>query len=191
MSETMKIKCPGCGTILQLKKQPNLENKYVTCPTCNLKSRIGNCEKIVEEKDDDESTQYNHKHGSGSEDTVLGHKSVISLGTLVNTQNGISYPLKLGRNTIGRKVSNPLPSVTIAIEETQTQRTMSREHAIIEVTRLVNGSCRHFLYNWKGQNGTSVDGTPVAEGDRVVLTHGQTITMGKVCLRFEIAKETC
>lgn len=185
MSETMKIKCPGCGTVLQLRRQPGIESKSVTCPTCNLKSIIGVCEKIVE-KDDDE-TQYGPKHISGSsEDTVLGQNSVIFLGRLVNTQNGVSYPLRIGRNTIGRKVSNPLPSVTIAIEEKQTQRTMSREHAVIEVTRLGNGSYRHFLYNWKGQNGTSVDGTPVAEGDRVVLTHGQTITMGKVLLRFEV-----
>ncbi|MBO7068610.1 MAG: FHA domain-containing protein [Bacteroidaceae bacterium] len=185
MNDILKIKCPGCGTILQIKNQPDIEDKSVTCPTCKLKSKIGACERIDDQKDDDR-TQYNHKQESSSEDTILGLDSVIAIGRLINTQTGSTHPLRLGRNTIGRKISDPLPTVTIAIEETKTQRTMSREHAIIEVTRLSNGSYRHFLYNWKGKNGTCVDGMPVAEGERVVLTHGQCITLGKVSLRFEI-----
>ena len=186
MNDFLKIKCPGCGSILQLKKQPNLDSKSVTCPICKLKSFIGDCEKLEEKWDDDKTLINPKQKGSSDETTIVEDNICTSAGRLVNTQTGKEYQLKQGRNAIGRQIENPLPTVTIAIEETQTRRTMSREHAIIEVTRLGNGGYRHFLYNWKGKNGTYVNGTPVADGERVVLSHGQTIKMGQVLLRFEI-----
>lgn len=172
---------------MKLKDQAGLDNKYVTCPICGKKSRIGDCGRITEKKaQDNDATQYRHAYPQSTEDTVLNPDSAIPAGRLVNIQTGSIHQLKTGKNTIGRRVANPLPTVTIPIEETQTNKTMSREHAIIEVTRLQNGGFRHFLYNWKNKNSTCVDGTPLDGDDRVVLSHGQTIKMGQVLLRFEI-----
>lgn len=185
MTDLIKIKCPGCGSILQLKNTTDIENKPVTCPVCKLKSRIGDCEKLID-KNDDDATQYSFKNKNSDEDTQLRPNQVSSTGVLINTQTGSRHYLKLGRNSIGREVISPLPSVTIPIKETQTHNTMSREHAIIEITRLGNGSYRHFLYNWKGKNGTFVDGTPLNDGERVILVHGQMIKLGQVLLRFEL-----
>lgn len=186
MDDKLNIKCPGCGSILQIKNLPNIQDKTVTCPTCKLKSRIRDCERIALQRDDEEATQYGFKQKEGSEDTVLGTTPIAGIGRLVNMHNKEIHQLRLGRNTIGRRVSHPLSTVTLAIAETQTNKTMSREHAIIEVTRLQNGSYRHFLCNWKGQNGTWVDGMPISADERMVLNHGQTIKMGQVLLRFEI-----
>ena len=188
MNDLIKIKCPICGSILHIKNQPDLDKKSITCPTCKQKSQIADCKQVAE-KNDDDATQYNSKKESGAENTILGTETVGSLGRLVNNQNGSTYQLKLGKNTIGRKVANPLPTVTIPIEEVQTHNTMSREHAIIEVTQLSNGSHRHFLYNWKNKNGTYVNGTQISTGDRYILNDGQTIRLGQVLLRFELNKK--
>ena len=186
MIDTIKIKCPVCGSILQIKNQPDLDKKSITCPTCEQKSKIADCKRIVEKNIDNDATQYNAKNEKSDEDTTIGTSPVAPLGRLVNNQNGSIHQLKLGRNTLGRKISNPLSSVTIPIDEVQTHNTMSREHAIIEVTRLSNGSYRHFLYNWKNKNGTYVNGMQVAEGERLVLNDGQIIKLGQVLLRFEL-----
>lgn len=176
---------------MKLKDQPGLDNKNVTCPICSKKSRIGDCERITEKKEqDNDATQYKSEPKRSSEDTILNTDPATPVGRLVNTQTGSTSQLKIGKNTIGRRVANPLPTVTNPIEEMQSNKTMSREHAIIEVTRLQNGSFRHFLYNWKNKNATCVDGTPLNGDDRVVLCHGQTIKMGQVLLRFEILKKT-
>ena len=190
MNEIIKIKCPGCGSILKIQNQPDLDKKYVPCPTCKLKSRFADCQRIADE-DDADKTQVNHNQTGGKkeEDTILNQDIVASAGRLINTQNGDVHHLRLGKNTIGRCISNPLPSVSIPIVESQTHNSMSREHAIIVVTRLESGSYRCFLSNWKAKNGTWVDGMPLAEGDSVVLNHGQTIRMGKVLLRYETEKE--
>lgn len=184
MNEIIKIKCPNDGAILKLKNQPDLDSKTVTCPHCQNKLVIGDCEHIEEKKDDD-ATLYGQKKKQSEDDTIVDPNPTVSAGRLVNTQTGSVYQLKVGRNTIGREVMNPLPTVTLPIDETKTHNTMSREHAIIEVTRLGNGSFRHFLFNWKNKNATCVDGMPLNEGDRVVLSHGQVISMGQVNLRFE------
>ena len=188
MNNIIKIKCPGCGSILPIMNQPDLDKKFVTCPTCKLKSHVAICERVVEKKDEDD-TEYNYRQKKGDDDTVLGDRPILSMGRLVDVQTGKIYHLKLGKNTIGRKVSNPLPSVSIPIDEVQSHNTMSREHAVIEVTRLGDDSYRHFLYNWNNKNGTYINGSPVEKGERFVLCHGQTIKMGQVLLRFEFDKK--
>jgi len=187
MDDIVKIKCPGCGSILPVRNQPDLEKKSVTCPVCKKKSRIADCQKIKEQKEDD-ATQYrfDSKNNDEEERTTLNREYTVPLGRLVNMQTGSVHRLSLGKNTIGRKVAEPLPSVTIAIEETQTKNSMSREHAVIEVTRLANGSYRHFLSNWNNKNATSVNGRPLVEADRIVLSGEEIIKMGQVSVRFEI-----
>lgn len=186
MIDVVKIKCPVCGSVLQIKNQPDLDKKSVTCPTCKQKSRIADCMRMASTNNSDDATQYNAGRDMGSEDTTLGTAPVVPLGKLVNSQNGCVHQLRLGKNTIGRSVSSPLPTVTIPVDEIQTHNTMSREHAIIEVTRLSNGSYRHFLYNWKNKNGTFVNEMRLTEGERLVLNDGQTIRLGEVVLRFEL-----
>lgn len=186
MDDIVKIKCPVCGSIFSVPNLPDLDKKTVTCPVCKKKSKIAECERIMEQKDS-EATQYAYGKKKSSEDTTtLDYDKVLPIGRLVNMQTGESHQLSLGKNTIGRKVSVPLPSVTIPIEERQTHNTMSREHAVIEVTRLANGSHRHFLYHWKGKNGTYVDEKKVENADRIILNDGEVIRMGQVKVRFEI-----
>lgn len=38
--EYIRIKCPVCGAILQVRNLPDVESKYVTCPVCNTRNCV-------------------------------------------------------------------------------------------------------------------------------------------------------
>lgn len=181
-------KCPGCGNILKITKQTDLQ-KHIACPVCKMDSSIADLKSEYERfarKQDDDVTQAHSDKKTSDDDTEVLRRAVVPKGRLVDLQTGSVYHLKTGKNTIGRKVTVPRPNVTLPIEEVQTHNSMSREHAVIEVTQLRDGSYRHFLYNWKNKNATAVNGTLINDGERIVLRHGQEIMFGQVCLRFEV-----
>lgn len=185
------IKCPECGKILLIKNQNNIETlskKYVTCPVCKTRNQFENFEKVTK-REDDERTITGKVPGSNNEDATILPSSSTSIGKLLNLQSKSEYQLKIGKNTLGRKVSNPLPTVSIAVEEMQTNNSMSREHAIIEVSRMGNGSCRHILYNWKNKNGTYINGTSLEGKDSAVLNDGDLLRFGQVVMKFELPQD--
>ena len=185
MSE-IKVKCPTCGKVLRLEDEPNINLKTFTCPNCKEKHRVGNCQRYnpapPPPAPSGEETQYGAvppaKH-SGGEETLVGAPVQQKVGSL-DDGNGATYHLVMGFNTIGRKADSSTASVKIATSD----RTMSRNHAVIEV-REVNGKLLHILKNGANKNPSYLNDVQIAQDDQLILNDGDRIKMGSTVLTFK------
>ena len=192
MSEQLTIKCPHCGSILRVPNQPGIEKAVIVCSNCKEKSKFTDCQKVTVKpkvSHDADETQYgSNQYGANSDRTItpddLKHSTPPAIGRLVVVRTGAELKLKLGNNTIGRQATTSTAS--IQVPDVTGKRQMSRQHAIIDVNRMPDGTTRHTLRNWNNQNKTLVGGEEVIEGDRIVLISGQIIRMGDIELRFEV-----
>ena len=116
----------------------------------------------------------------GGEDTIIGAASRPALGVLVDIM-GCTYALRLGINTIGRKASSSTASVQIST----TDRTMSRCHAVIEVSN-AGGKTIHILRNGANKNPSYLNGSLIGQQDQLILNNGDRIKMGNTVLTFKI-----
>lgn len=183
-----RIKCPKCNSILEVKSAEGIAEKSITCPKC----RAG---LLVKFKKESETTNYersfNQKTGELQSHARQSNTPVQEGGTIFMSSaddgkmgallhNGIRYPLQIGVNTIGRKASTSQASVQIATQD----RSMSRSHAIIEVSKLYDGRIHTVIRNSENKNPTFVGGHLLIENDRIILNNGDVIQMGEVTLTF-------
>lgn len=198
MSE-IKIKCPSCGKVLRLLDSPNVNNNSFTCPACNEKHKVGNCQRLVEkpkpQQPAGEETQYGptvRQAGSGEEtqyapsgystsgeETQIYSAPKTNVGSLVDNL-GRTYKLSLGINTIGRKATTS--SATVQIDTTD--KTMSRSHAVIEV-RNAGGQMIHILKNGANKNPSYHKGSLIGPSDQMILNNGDKVKFGSTELTFK------
>ena len=196
----IKIKCPTCGKILRLQDAPNINAASFTCPVCKEKHVVGKCQRYVEQPkptaSSGDATRYRSafaqqqggdearigsqpQHGSGDE-TRIDSASRPAVGVLVDNM-GRTYALRSGINTIGRKASSSAATVQIATDE----RTMSRSHAVIEVSN-AGGKTIHILRNGANKNPSYLNGTVIGPQDQLILNNGDRIRMGNTEMTFKI-----
>lgn len=181
----IKIKCPHCGKVLILADKPNINNAVFTCPVCNEKQKVGDCQRIVDTPKPSiasEETQYNFQSSSasrGEETQIVGCTPQMSIGSLLDG-NGCSYQLSMGINTIGRKATTSSATIQINVED----RYMSRSHAVIEVKN-AGGQAIHILRNGAGKNPSYLNGTLIEANDQLILNNGDRIKLGYTELVFK------
>lgn len=197
MSE-IKIKCPTCGKILRVPDSPTVNNNTFTCPVCKEKHKVGNCPRYVEKPKpatNGEETQYSSQMSSvGGEETqyvrsegtssaeetqIVGASQQIKVGCLKDYY-GNTYQLRIGINTIGRKANTSTATVQINI----TDKTMSRNHAIIDV-RNTGGQIIHILRNGANKNPSYLNGTLIGANDQLILNNGDRVKFGSTELMFQ------
>ena len=184
MSE-IKIKCPTCGKVLRLNETPNINAASFTCPVCKEKHVVGNCQRYnpapQPSAPSSEETQYGGASPmqSGGDETRIGTAPQAKVGVLVDA-HGVTYQLAVGFNTIGRKASSSTASVQIATDD----RTMSRNHAVIEV-RNAGGQLLHILNNGANKNPSYLNNALVNQGDQLILNNGDRLKMGNTILTFK------
>ena len=198
MSE-MKIKCPTCGKVLRLQDAPNINAASFTCPVCEEKHVVGKCQRYVEQpkpmvssgdetryggasarQGDDETRIGSQPQCGGSDETRIGSVSSPAVGVLMDNM-GRTYQLRLGINTIGRKAASSPASVQIATDD----RTMSRSHAVIEVSH-AGGKTIHILRNGANKNPSFLNGSLIGQQDQLILNNGDRIKMGNTEMTFKI-----
>ena len=198
MSE-IKIKCPTCGKVLRLQDAPNINAASFTCPVCEEKHVVGKCQRYVEQpkpmvssgdetryggssarQGDDETRIGSQPQCGGSDETRIGSASSPAVGVLMDNM-GRTYQLRLGINTIGRKAASSPASVQIATDD----RTMSRSHAIIEVSN-AGGKTIHILRNGANKNPSFLNGSLIGQQDQLILNNGDRIKMGNTEMTFKI-----
>lgn len=188
MSQTIKIKCPSCGAILNIKEQAGLEKASVTCPICKEKALFTDYAKVIER--DSEATELPHgfKSKSESEDATLYGNAIQNAKGCLIEKSGKRWALHAGVNTVGRKLQSGVQQVDIPITDyhagTSEERKMSRSHAKIEVVRLANGGCKYLLYNWQNKNYTYISGEPINSADKIVLHNGMVIKFANIDVTF-------
>lgn len=180
----IKIKCPTCGKVLRLKDVPNINAASFTCPVCKEKHVVGKCQRYVEQpkpiaSSGDETRIGPRPQHAGGDETRIAPASCPTVGALVDNM-GSTYALRLGINTIGRSAASSTATIQIATND----RTMSRSHAVIEVSH-AGGKTIHILRNGANKNPSYMNGTLIGPQDQLVLNNGDRIKMGSTELTFK------
>ena len=181
----IKIKCPTCGKGLRLQDAPNINAASFTCPVCEEKHVVGKCQRYVEQPKPMVSSGDETRYGGasaqqGGDETRIGSASSPAVGVLVDNL-GRTYQLRSGINTIGRKAASSPASVQIATDD----RTMSRSHAVIEVSH-AGGKTIHILRNGANKNPSFLNGSLIGQHDQLILNNGDRIKMGNTEMTFKI-----
>ena len=201
--ELIQIKCPFDGAVLSVKRRPGIENKNVTCPVCGNKYPFSQYRIVTPSANADPDTEYPRNRGYGSQDestqyvsgsnseeTQVGNVNPANnliLGRLKIQGTGKAFQLKPGKNVIGRKASNSTANFQI---DTNGDKSMSREHLVVEVKRVPKLGYVHYVSLYKEKvNKTLVDNTPLVYGDCLVLQHGTLLKLPGVNLIFEVPDE--
>lgn len=186
MDQFIQIKCPHCGAVLKVKKQPGLEKASITCPVCKKKSPFTDFGTVINRDSEETELPGGVKSKQHSEDTTeFGASMNTAIGCLVE-KSGKRWALHIGVNTVGRKLQADPQQVDVPVSDYTGERKMSRNHAKIEVIRIPNGTAKHVLYNWQNKNKTYVGGEPIETGDRIVLQNGMVIKFANIDVRFVI-----
>lgn len=194
MEKTERVKCPYCGAILKLKNIniPGIERKRLVCPVCKesvLFSEFILLQNNVSEPTDYTDTDYTNRRRPDDEKTIYwtqynrDNPINCKIGKLKLKSEGLEYPLKEGRNIIGRQASTS--SATIQIP-TNNNRRMSREHLVIDVQRSGSSEFKHVASLYKeSTNVTFINNEVLEYGDNVILNDGDVIRLPEVAIIFE------
>ncbi len=90
------------------------------------------------------------------------------------------YPLPEGTSLIGRRSDSSRAAIAI----TTSDRSMSREHACIEVKKNAKGGYKHSLSDNNSKNRTLYNRRYLENGEIVVLQDNDEIVLGRTVLRF-------
>lgn len=161
--ETKRIKCPKCGTVMDVVNSRHEDVKHIKCPGCGAALAVS----FV----DGETEYHPGKHGKGGK-PILEYK-------------GKEYTLAIGDNIIGRKANSSSATVQIDTSADAEGRTMSREHLKIRVIELSSGKYKSTVSVCKAKNPTSVNGELLKGEDCIVLCSGDRIKMGSVTVVFK------
>ena len=184
MSE-IKIKCPTCGKVLRLAETPNVDAASFTCPVCKERHVVGDCQRYNPAPQPSASGGDETRYGGApsprqaGDETRIGAAPQTTVGVLVDA-NGASYPLRMGFNTVGRKASSSTATVQIATDD----RTMSRNHSVIEV-RSAGGQLLHIFKNGANKNPSYHNDVMVGQGDQLILNNGDRLKLGSTVLTFK------
>lgn len=191
MEDIIQIKCPFDGAVLSVKNQPGIESKYVTCPVCNHKYPFTQFKRVALSGPADEpGTEYPHEEEKTSYDSgdvpemPAREAENFTLGLLRLAGSEVTFRLKPGRNVIGRKATKSTADFQI---DTADNRSMSREHIVVEVKKVPGSGFVHYVYLFKEKvNDTFIGAEPLLFGDCLILNHGDIIKLPDATLTFEI-----
>ena len=171
----VSAKCSKCQTKLLIKFQDNETSKQIICPICGHVF-IAKIQSAVVTPPDDGETQLCSSPISGSQNNTRNVCSLI--------YNNKTYYLQHGCNMIGRKAQSSHANIQIDTDD----KYMSRQHAIINVYDMPDGSLKAVMNNSLNKNSTQINGLLLGMGDEVVLHDGMSIVMGHSTLTFSMKK---
>lgn len=161
--EKIRIKCPNCGAILEVVDNPANAGKNVTCPNCKVRNKYEAFKRvIIRGPVEDDSTQIGARKNEG-------------IGYLMEELSRAQYPLKEGRNLVGRLTHKSLPKADVAIDTNDLG--ISRAHLYLDVVQGVDGHYHIYASNAKNKNETTINGVKLENGDKVGLKHGDVLKL--------------
>ena len=193
MEEIIRIQCPSCGTVINIKNGQGYEKMSLTCPYCKKKSPFISYRKLglktsstgwQQNPQPQSTTQSAQTARLNADSTQLGSYN-STIGKLILLPMGITYQLKEGFNTIGRKSGTSKAGFQI---DTGSRRGMSREHVAVEVVKEKFKGYVHYISLCKESvNPTTINGQKLKYGvDRMILNHRDIIRLPDAELRFEL-----
>lgn len=163
--EKIRIKCPVCGAVLEAMDDPANAEKYVKCPNCQQRNKFKDFKRMA---------------ASAPIPTVEDETHVQKMrkefpGYLMDRVSSRRYPLREGKQLVGRKPHKSPPKADVPIETTD--QGMSREHLYIDVMAGRDGRYHIYASNAKNQNPTEINGITLADGDKVAIRHGDILKL--------------
>ena len=165
MYTTRQTTCPNCGNIIHVRCKRTYKSLPTLCSNCKHYF-IAQLSDIAQEQE--------------GETTILSSQTTTKLPQLKIGDR--TFPLSLGINRIGRKGEGSRSSIQIP----STDRTMSRENAIIEVARVANGKIVAQLSSCKANNLVILNGRPIQLGERLTLLSGVRFTLGQTIVEYSL-----
>lgn len=163
LMQAKTIKCPQCGSWLNVKNPRNEPIKQINCPQCGVLLQL-------------RFHELNSQQSSPNTQVPMSDAQCVPIFKL----NEKRYELKLGKNIVGRKATTSEATVQIDTPD----RMMSRQHAVVTVSRTAKGSLHTEISNYQNKNATLVDGVPLLPDDRIRLMNQNVITMGETNLLY-------
>lgn len=154
--ERVRIKCPVCGAILEADDNPENYGKNVTCPNCKARNKFMFFQRLSSAPTTDEYSS-----------TEIRGVFNDTIGALQDPLTGIKYPLKEGRNLIGRMTHNSPSTASIPISTDN--RRMSRSHLFIDVIKGTDSRYHAYASNASNKNETRINGVILGDNDRISL----------------------
>ena len=158
--KAVSIRCPKCGTISRVV--PPVSTAAPTVPAPTPVTRPASVPTVV----------LNERPGM-TPDAPIGWLVVHDEFAVPQT-----FPLREGRNVVGRKSETKPADVMVVTNDPY----MSRNHSIIEVIRPEHGSYQYLISDYGSTNGTFINADPnrrLSAYDQVYLSDGDTIQMGR------------
>lgn len=192
--ETINIKCPECSSPLTIKVLHGIEAKSIKCPICGHINKFVDFPIIKPYRD--EVTTY-HK-GDDRDNTIINYDddgectmvekpSVQSMGKIDVLGTNLQFQLREGCNVIGRQASASTADFQIPLPSDN--RKISREHLVVNVSK-VGKDFEYTVSLYKKQvNDTYVNGVLLQYGDNVVLNDRDIIQLPDRKLQFIIPDE--
>lgn len=170
--ETIRIKCPFCGAILETADNPANYEKNIVCPNCKTKNKFKDFKRIAIKKapsPEDDVTQ-------------IEHKTKDAIGYLLDVNSSRRYLLKEGRNLIGRRTYKTPSPADIPVETADMG--MSRRHMYIDVMKGRDGYYHAYACNAANKNETYINDKRLEDDDKIGLKHGDIITLCETRIQY-------
>lgn len=177
---TIRIKCPVCGAILNAKDDPSNVKKSVTCPNCKERRKFTEFKVIVPVAP--AAAEAGQEPVADETQVCIRRRPESSPGYLLDKATGLSYPIPAGEHFVGRKTSKSPSKADIAIETTD--RGMSRLHLKVLCSLAQDGRYHVSVSNAENKNPTLVNGETLVDGDVVGIKHGDILTLCETRLEF-------
>lgn len=184
-TDIIKIKCPNCGAVLTVKNVPGLAAKDLTCPVCKHKDKVRAFRLLASNQDGNDDVDDSCTHYSSSSVSESAVADINQLpGQLRVISTGQVFPLKMGRNVVGRKASSSSADIQLPVGDC---KRMSRSHVVINVMKETGTSITTHISLFKENvNKTFVKGNEVLYGDELVLNDGDVIELPDLKVVYEI-----
>ncbi|MBO4315922.1 MAG: FHA domain-containing protein [Prevotella sp.] len=172
MSSTVRVKCPKCSALLEVKNASDEGVKTIRCPKCGstLQVRFG-ANKVA-----GRPSPQSLDDGLGVETQFGGEQSTSACLVC----EGVMYELHEGQNVVGRSSSKSQADIQLPTGDVY----MSRSHANILVVKTGSGRLKCILSNGNNKNPIYVNDVKLEASDEVVLAEGDELKMGNTLVTF-------
>lgn len=166
----LKIKCPMCGSVLNVKPQPGVEKMSVLCPVCKQRSKFTDFAPVKPEMPGEHTQIFT---GNVAPEAKAMALRVLSTGRVM--------PLSADVHLLGRKSATSKADIQVECPGNAT----SREHLKLEKKIDGQGNAHWLVSLAKDKvNPTSVGRMTLEAGDMAELTPGTVIHLPDVDLEF-------
>lgn len=170
---TVRIRCPKCSVLLEVRNSKNEAVKSIKCPKCGSILQI----RFRVQKEEEKPIPVDVDNETTSVETQLTDSS-YSKAMLI--YEGLHYELNVGMNVVGRCSSNSCANVQIQCGDIY----MSRSHANVNVIKTNSGKLKCIITNGNNKNPIFINGVKLEKTDEVVLSDNDEIKMGNTMLHF-------